>query len=115
MTVQHSLLLAKIIYRECIATWEGEELGKSLVYAGILGILFESGSHGGARGRFAGPDFELAGSLLQQHVRTVNDGAALLFGSLQQQRLMRVVDHIEHNVRGNHITEEGFVRVGRHS
>ena len=68
--------------------------------------LFEGGLHGGARGGIACPDFELRDCLLQKHLGTVNDGAALLFRSLQEECFVRVVDHIEDNVRGNHIVEE---------
>jgi len=47
------------------------------------------------RGRFRRSDFKLMRGLFEQHFEAGINGAALLFGALEQQSLVRVVDHVE--------------------
>src|ERR1035437_8374490 len=71
--------------------------------------------HDGARRGFAGPDFELAHGLFDEHVQARNDGFALLPGVLDEHGFERVVHHVENDVGGDPVFEETLVDVWEHA
>jgi len=66
-------------------------------------LLFRSG--------FAGPDFKLAGALVDEHLDTGDDGNVLFAGHAQQRRVDRVIDHIEDEARVDFFRFENVVRL----
>ena len=71
--------------------------------------------HDGARRGFAGPDFELAHGLFDEHIQARNDRLALFPGALDEHGFERVVDHVEHDVGWDLVVEEALVDMREHA
>jgi hypothetical protein len=91
-------------------------IGKRLRTDGLIwSERFQCGFlHHCARGGLAGPDFELARGLLQKHFEPLDHFSALVLRSTNQLGFERIVDHVEHQFRGDAAIEKALVDARRH-